>query len=436
MFVCAMWITGFDVPSIGTVYLDKPMKNHTLMQTIARANRRAPGKTAGVIVDYVGVFQNLQKALAIYAGGTGAKRHGPIKNKDGAGRGSLEEALAEARTFVGRMRALTWTRSDWPVRRGFARLMLIGDAVEALIAPGRTPAAVSLRLAGDRRPSLQGPAAGRPRRALYLKPVAVTMHVLAEAIRDASWGSVDISAVSAKIEALLDEKVEGVAITDADHSEGDEPGWRPGRPVRHRLREAREALFESKPKIAQRPRSCAACGGEPRHGQRVAAEAQPHARPPGREASRRWLTSLCQRRLDRRAGDSSSALKKLIALWTTRKTGRSWKSLRRRSWRSSTCSTKPGAEADQGAGGRGQEGSARELLEKLREDLDAVDAHWPRNQQTRAAVHSEIRFKLQRATRGAVSAELVGREGRGGVAVRLPPSLQPARSRRNGSLTS
>src|SRR5215204_646744 len=67
VFVCAMWITGFDVPTCSTMYLDKPMKNHTLMQTIARANRRAPGKNAGVIVDYVGVFQNLQRALAVYA---------------------------------------------------------------------------------------------------------------------------------------------------------------------------------------------------------------------------------------------------------------------------------------------------------------------------------------------------------------------------------
>jgi type I restriction enzyme R subunit len=46
VFVCAMWITGFDVPTCSTVYLHKPMKNHTLMQTIARANRRAPDKTA------------------------------------------------------------------------------------------------------------------------------------------------------------------------------------------------------------------------------------------------------------------------------------------------------------------------------------------------------------------------------------------------------
>src|SRR4029453_8297764 len=51
VFVCAMWITGFDVPTCSTIYLDKPMKNHSLMQAIARANRRAPGKTAGLIVD-------------------------------------------------------------------------------------------------------------------------------------------------------------------------------------------------------------------------------------------------------------------------------------------------------------------------------------------------------------------------------------------------
>lgn len=67
VFVCAMWMTGFDVPNLSTLYLDKPLKNHTLMQTIARANRVYPGKTNGLIVDYIGVFRNLQKALAVYA---------------------------------------------------------------------------------------------------------------------------------------------------------------------------------------------------------------------------------------------------------------------------------------------------------------------------------------------------------------------------------
>ena len=66
--VCAMWLTGFDVPSLATLYLDKPLKAHTLMQAIARANRVHEGKANGLIVDYCGVLRNLRKALAIFAG--------------------------------------------------------------------------------------------------------------------------------------------------------------------------------------------------------------------------------------------------------------------------------------------------------------------------------------------------------------------------------
>src|SRR5690606_36007245 len=66
VIVCNMWLTGFDAPIISTVYLDKPMKNHTLMQTIARANRVWGAKTNGLIVDYIGVFRSLKKAFAIY----------------------------------------------------------------------------------------------------------------------------------------------------------------------------------------------------------------------------------------------------------------------------------------------------------------------------------------------------------------------------------
>lgn len=66
VFVCAMWVTGFDCPTISTLYLDKILKEHTLMQTIARTNRVAEGKYNGLIVDYIGIFKALQKALAIY----------------------------------------------------------------------------------------------------------------------------------------------------------------------------------------------------------------------------------------------------------------------------------------------------------------------------------------------------------------------------------
>lgn len=69
VFVCAMWLTGFDVKNLSTLYLDKPMKGHTLMQAIARANRVYPGKPAGIIVDYVNVFKYMKKALTEYATG-------------------------------------------------------------------------------------------------------------------------------------------------------------------------------------------------------------------------------------------------------------------------------------------------------------------------------------------------------------------------------
>ena len=67
VFVCAMWLTGFDAPSVSTLYLDKPMKGHTLMQTIARANRVYGNKQCGLIIDYLDVFKYLKRALADYA---------------------------------------------------------------------------------------------------------------------------------------------------------------------------------------------------------------------------------------------------------------------------------------------------------------------------------------------------------------------------------
>tara|TARA_B100001123_G_scaffold3107_1_gene4133 strand:+ start:41139 stop:44285 length:3147 start_codon:yes stop_codon:yes gene_type:complete len=82
VFVCAMWITGFDVPSCSTMYIDKPMRNHTLMQTIARANRVFKDKVNGLIVDYVGIFRHLEKALSIYGIPGGGGDDTPVKHKD------------------------------------------------------------------------------------------------------------------------------------------------------------------------------------------------------------------------------------------------------------------------------------------------------------------------------------------------------------------
>ena len=85
--VCAMWLTGFDVPSLATLYLDKPLKAHTLMQAIARANRVNDGKNNGLIVDYCGILKHLRSALATFAGTLPGA---------GAGGGRLDPARPEA----------------------------------------------------------------------------------------------------------------------------------------------------------------------------------------------------------------------------------------------------------------------------------------------------------------------------------------------------
>jgi type I restriction enzyme, R subunit len=101
VFVCAMWLTGFDAPSVSTIYLDKPMKNHTLMQTIARANRVFGEKNNGLIVDYVGVFRDLQKALSIYGSASGGgvdEGETPIQEKDELVE-ALKRSIEEAEDF-------------------------------------------------------------------------------------------------------------------------------------------------------------------------------------------------------------------------------------------------------------------------------------------------------------------------------------------------
>ncbi len=87
VFVCAMWLTGFDAPTVSTLYLDKPMKGHTLMQTIARANRVTSWKINGVekrngeVVDYYNVFRNMKLALKDYAQGRNEDDEAPVREK-------------------------------------------------------------------------------------------------------------------------------------------------------------------------------------------------------------------------------------------------------------------------------------------------------------------------------------------------------------------
>ncbi len=102
VFVCAMWLTGFDAPTVSTLYLDKPMKDHTLMQTIARANRvtsymiNGVIKANGEIVDYYNVFRSMKKALSEYA--VGDEKDSPVQDKDNLFN-LLDDALTQGQQF-------------------------------------------------------------------------------------------------------------------------------------------------------------------------------------------------------------------------------------------------------------------------------------------------------------------------------------------------
>jgi type I restriction enzyme R subunit len=209
VFVCAMWLTGFDAPSCSTLYLDKPMRNHTLMQTIARANRVFPGKHSGLIVDYANVFASLEKALALYGGRSGGGSK-PTQDKSvlvGQLRQVLSDALgfcAEHGVNIAAMGALP------PASMG--RLQAIGDAVEALIAPE------------DRRKRFQEQqrlvqllfAAIKPDPAAQEFAASVgALNTIAASIREKlNPNPPDISAVMGQINQVLDQSITGIAIRD------------------------------------------------------------------------------------------------------------------------------------------------------------------------------------------------------------------------------
>ena len=100
VFVCAMWLTGFDVKCLSCLYLDKPLKAHTLMQTIARANRVSEGKSNGLIVDYIGIVKALRKALADYTANVGGNGGAdPTVDKEKL-INRIIETIGKAKTFL------------------------------------------------------------------------------------------------------------------------------------------------------------------------------------------------------------------------------------------------------------------------------------------------------------------------------------------------
>ena len=200
VFVCAMWLTGFDAPSTSSVYLDKPMRNHTLMQTIARANRVFPDKDNGLIVDYVGVFRNLERALAIYgADRTGSTVDSPIRPKDDLV-AELSAALAEVADFCD---ANDIDLDDMEAAQGFEFVALQKSAVEALLINEQTRRRY-VSLARQVRKTFK---------ALLPDPEAIAVTHRVAVIRsiaskiESSSESPDISSVMDSVSELLDRSV-------------------------------------------------------------------------------------------------------------------------------------------------------------------------------------------------------------------------------------
>jgi len=199
-FVCAMWTTGFDVPSCSTIYLDKPMRNHTLMQTISRANRVFPDKNNGVIVAYVDVFRDLQKALVLYAvsGGIG-KGALPIEEKS-ALVDELRTAVNDAVVYCGQRGVVLGALTGL---QGFDFIRAADDAVELLIVNDEEKAAfLDHAKLVDRlfRAILPDPSAND------FGPVRAILVHLSRTIADYA-PHVDVSPVLRRVEQLLDESV-------------------------------------------------------------------------------------------------------------------------------------------------------------------------------------------------------------------------------------
>ncbi len=201
VFVCAMWMTGFDVPSCSTLYLDKPMRNHTLMQAVARANRVYPGKHSGLIVDYCNVFASLERALAIYAQGRGGAT--PVRGK--------QELLEELRTAISNAvnycasRGMNIAAIERAGVGTMERLDLLSVAVDRLISPD--PQRKEF-LEHERWVNTLYQAAKPDPAVVEFAPTAACLAAIGNTIRERiGEGPADITAVMADINRLLDQSI-------------------------------------------------------------------------------------------------------------------------------------------------------------------------------------------------------------------------------------
>jgi type I restriction enzyme R subunit len=198
VFVCAMWMTGFDAPSVSTIYLDKPMRNHTLMQTIARANRVFKDKPNGMIVDYIGVFKDLKKALAIYGTG-GIESNLPVQPKDKL-IVELKKACSQINDFC---ETIGIDLAEILAQDKLNTIKLIDDAVEKILVSEQRKKEF-LSLANYSKTLFK--AILPDEHSNEFKPVVSLTQAIADKIRSLN-PLIDVSSVMDQVHSLLDQSV-------------------------------------------------------------------------------------------------------------------------------------------------------------------------------------------------------------------------------------
>ena len=216
VIVCAMWITGFDVPSLSTLYLDKPLKSHTLMQAIARANRISEGKNNGLIVDYIETYTALLDALAIYGSGTDGgedkQPEPPVKPKEELIR-QLEEALNSTETFL--IDEVNFDIQQLIVASGLHKLAAMEKGVNAVYTNDETKRKFQILA----REVFKKFKALQPDKVLYQYSARKNaIDVIYTAI-EGNVESADVAEIMKKIQEVVDKSIESM-VAEPTHDQG------------------------------------------------------------------------------------------------------------------------------------------------------------------------------------------------------------------------
>jgi type I restriction enzyme, R subunit len=218
VIVCAMWITGFDVPTLSTLYLDKPLKSHTLMQAIARANRISEGKNNGLIVDYIETYTALLDALAIYGTGSDSSETKKVEKEKPPLEPNtelinlLEESIGATETFL--QEEVNFNLQELIKADGLHKLAAMESAVNAVYTNDETKRKFQILA----REVFKKYKALQPHKVLNeYAPRKNAIDVIYTAIKD-NIESADVADIMRKIQNVVDESIENM-VSEPGHNE-------------------------------------------------------------------------------------------------------------------------------------------------------------------------------------------------------------------------